>query len=199
MATLKLVVVGDGAVGKTSFLISFIENRFDEAYVPTVFENMAAIVEVNGVGYSVNMWDTAGQEEYTQLRPLSYPGTDLFIVCYSTIQSISLENMKDKWIPELRTYCPSALIYSVGLKTDLRTNPDILAKLKETGQKTVTLDEAKEFIKKNGLDVQGVSECSAKTHEGIVEAFQTAVGLFIEKAEQINPAIDNTKKGCSLL
>jgi GTPase SAR1 family protein len=60
------------------------------------------------VGPGDAQWDTAGQQDFDRLRPLSYPNTDVFVVCYSTISSNSFENVKSKWIPEVQTYVPAA-------------------------------------------------------------------------------------------
>lgn len=85
MATIrkKLVIVGDGACGKTCLLIVFSKDQFPEVYVPTVFENYVADIEVDGKHVELALWDTAGQEDYDRLRPLSYPDTDVILMCFS--------------------------------------------------------------------------------------------------------------------
>lgn len=110
----KFVVVGDGGCGKTCLLISFSQGYFPEVrprsdlhlcqadglqkYVPTVFENYITQTTQKATGKAVELalWDTAGQEEYDRLRPLSYPETDLLFVCFAIDCPNSLENIMDK-------------------------------------------------------------------------------------------------------
>jgi small GTP-binding protein len=105
---LKIVSVGDGAVGKTCMLMSYSRNRFPRDYVPTVFENYVRDVTVDGREIRLCLWDTAGQEEYERLRPLSYNNTDVFFVCFALDSPDSLANVEVKWAPEVRRYCRRA-------------------------------------------------------------------------------------------
>ena len=66
------------------------------------------------------LWDTAGQEDYDRLRPLSYPDTDVILMCFSIDSPDSLQNIPEKWVPEVKHFCPNVPIVLVGNKKDLR-------------------------------------------------------------------------------
>ncbi|KAM4571637.1 transforming protein RhoA-like isoform 1-T1 [Fundulus diaphanus] len=130
----KLVIVGDGSCGKTCLLIVFTKDQFPEVYVPTVFENYVADIEVDGKKVQLALWDTAGQEDYDRLRPLSYPDTDVVLMCFSVDNLDSLENISEKWSPEVKHFCPNVPIILVANKKDLRNDEqtrEALAKRKQ--------------------------------------------------------------------
>jgi hypothetical protein len=69
----------------------------------------------DGVPVSLGLWDTAGQEDYDRLRPLSYPQTDVFLICFSVVSPSSFENVTSKWCPEIKHHCPDAPILLIGV------------------------------------------------------------------------------------
>jgi len=170
---IKLVVVGDGAVGKTSLLISFQTKKFPTNYVPTVFENYTAPMKrENGrTPVLLHLWDTAGQEEYDRLRPLSYPNSDVVLLCFSTVNRGSFESVKIKWFPEVNHYVKDVPKLLVGTKVDLRDSgtADPHASEYEPIPKTEGDALAKE------LGVSKYVEVSAKTRLNLNKVFETAV------------------------
>ncbi|KAJ7331280.1 hypothetical protein OS493_020069 [Desmophyllum pertusum] len=118
----KLVIVGDSTCGKTCLLYSFAKHEFPEVYVPKVFECYAAYIEVDGKTVELPFWDTVGHEKYDRIRPISYPDSDVILMCFSIDSPDSLENIPKKWIPEARHFCPNVPIILVGNKQDLRND-----------------------------------------------------------------------------
>ena len=70
--------------------------RASQSYVPTVFENYVTLVNFEGKLVELALWDTAGQEEYDRLRPLSYPESDVILIIFSVDFPVSLANVQDK-------------------------------------------------------------------------------------------------------
>ncbi|GKT35174.1 putative multi-domain containing protein [Aduncisulcus paluster] len=139
---IKCVVVGDGAVGKTCLLLVYCLNTFPTEYVPTVFDNYQCDVDFGSETYSFQLWDTAGQETYDRLRPLSYPGAHVFLLCFSVVRPESYDNIKGKWYPEVTHHNADAPFVLVGTKIDLRDNEETIARLKEDGKRVLTFDDA---------------------------------------------------------
>merc|ERR1712053_50733 len=160
-------------------------------YIPTVFDNYSANVMVDGKPINLGLWDTAGQEDYDRLRPLSYPQTDVFLVCFSVISQASFENVKTKWVPEIQHHAPGVPILLVGTKSDLREDANTQSTLAARGASMVVKDAALKMAKDVGASKY--LECSALTQEGLKQVFDDAIRAAIEPAAK--------KKGgkCSVL
>jgi len=181
----KLVIVGDGACGKTCLLIVFSKDQFPEVYVPTVFENYVADIEVDSKQVELALWDTAGQEDYDRLRPLSYPDTDVILMCFSIDSPDSLENIPEKWTPEVRHFCPNVPIILVGNKKDLRNDEATRRELAKMKQSAVKSDEGRTMADK--IQAWAYLECSAKTKDGVREVFETATKAALQVKKKRKP------------
>jgi len=189
--SIKLVVIGDGAVGKTCLLISYANNRFPEDYIPTVFDNYVVNITAGEQNIELGLWDTAGQEEYDRLRPLSYANANVFLICFSVVNPTSYENVQSKWYPEVIHFCPDVPQILVGTKIDLRKDSETVKKLEASGQNTISTEQGEILAKK--IKAIKYLECSAKTGENLKTVFDEAVKsvLFSKNVK--------TGGGCALL
>ena len=177
------MVVGDGAVGKTSLLISYSTGKFPVEYVPTVFENYGCKKECQGHPVLLHLWDTAGQEDYDRLRPLSYPGSDVVLLIFATTSKLSFDAITDKWHPEITHYLPRVPYVLVGSKIDIRDQ-----KLQDPNAETtvyVTQEQGKQLAKDIGAECY--MELSSKTRQGLEEVFQYAIRIVLEDRQIIKP------------
>lgn len=179
----KLVIVGDGACGKTCLLIVFSKGIFPVKYVPTVFENYVADVEVDGKHVELALWDTAGQEDYDRLRPLSYPDSHVILICFAVDSPDSLENVVEKWVPEAIHFCSELPLLLIACKRDLRNDEKTIKELAKNNQHPVTTSEGQAVAEK--INAYMYLECSAKTNEGVKEIFEHATRAAL---------LSNTKK-----
>jgi len=158
-------------------------------YLP-FFENYVADIEVDGKQVELALWDTAGQEDYDRLRPLSYPDTDVILMCFSIDSPDSLENIPEKWTPEVKHFCPNVPIILVGNKKDLRNDPSTIKELSKMKQEPVKPEEGRAMAEK--INAFAYLECSAKSKEGVREVFETATRAALQ--------VKKKKKGrCRLL
>jgi len=195
----KLVVVGDGAVGKTSLLISYATGVFPTEYLPTVFENYTAQMQRQSEVILLHLWDTAGQEDYDRLRPLSYPGADVLLLCFSTISQASHDAIREKWAPEVHHYVPNISYILVGTKIDLREAkaPDPNSNKYEP----ISYEQGKAMADEIGA--VKYLEISSKTGKGVKEVFEVAVDLVLKDRDghtepNLVPSKTKKKKGRSL-
>ena len=157
----------------------------------TRFDNYSASVMVDGKPISLGLWDTAGQEDYDRLRPLSYPQTDVFLICFSIVSPPSFDNVRAKvcrflvqcasagansssqWFPEIDHHAPSVPIILVGTKLDLREDPATLESLRSKRMEPVSYDQA--LIVAKEIRAHKYLECSALTQRNLKSVFDEAI------------------------
>ncbi|MEE6519886.1 hypothetical protein FKM82_017652 [Ascaphus truei] len=174
----KLVIVGDGACGKTCLLRMIRKDVFLEVYIPNVFENYVVDIAVDGKQVELALWDTAGQEDYDQLRPLSYPRTDVILMCFSIDNPDSFENITEKWTPEVKHFCSNVPIILVGNKKDLRNDEHTRKELTKMKQEPVKPEEGWDMA--NRIGAFRYMECSAKMKDGVREVFEMAARAALQ-------------------
>ena len=133
-------------------------------------DNFTTGIEYEGKLFNVALWDTAGQEEYSRLRALSYPGTDVFLICFSVVSEASYDNVRSRWYPEVMHHWPEAKKLLVGLKTDLRGSGEY--------HHASSYDDGINLAKK--LNCDGYVECSSLTQSGLANVFSSAVSIVSE-------------------
>lgn len=180
----KLVIIGDGACGKTSLLSVFTLGYFPTNYVPTVFENYVTDCRVDGRSVQLALWDTAGQEDYGMLRPLAYSRADVILIGFSVDSPDSLENVKHKWAEEAEQQCPGVPFIVVGLKKDLRGRKDLTFVSEEEGRTTAKECGAREY-----------RECSSLTGEGVDDVFEAATRAALLNHDKG----DSSRGGCCVV
>uniref|UniRef100_T1JBX3 Ras-like GTP-binding protein Rho1 n=1 Tax=Strigamia maritima TaxID=126957 RepID=T1JBX3_STRMM len=193
MVNKKLVVIGDGTVGKTCLLVVFSKGEFPTDYTPTVFDKYVADIEVNGNQVALVLWDTAGQEDYDRLRPLSYNDPDVILMCFNIDNPGSLENIREKWAPEAEHFCPNCPIILVGNMKDLRTDPKTIDELAVGTRRPVQPEDGKAMADEIGAVCY--MECSAKENDGVREVFEAAAKATLKTKIPLRARI----RQCSIL
>lgn len=109
----------------------------------TVFENYVADVVVDGRQVELALWDTAGQEDYDRLRPLSYSDSHVILICFAIDSPDSLDNVETKWITEVLHFCAGLPVLLIGCKKDLRNDPRTRENLARVRQTPVTPEQVR--------------------------------------------------------
>ncbi|KAJ5930431.1 GTP-binding protein RHO3 [Penicillium verhagenii] len=163
----KMVLLGDGACGKTSALNVFTRGE------PTVFENYVHDIFVDNVHMELSLWDTAGQEEFDRLRALSYEDTHVLMLCFSVDSGDSFENVGSKWIAEINENCPGVKVVLTALKCDLRKDDEM-----NDNPSAITFDQG--LAKAKEIGAVKYLECSAVQNRGIRESFYEAAKVALD-------------------
>lgn len=195
----KLVIVGSGGSGKTSLLMVYARGFFPTEYVPTVFENYVKEMVSEKKVVDLALWDTAGQEDYDRLRPLSYPDTDVILLCYSVTDRASLEAIASKWNPEVEHFCEGIPKILVALKKDVReqTSPE-----GGVATKFISTEEGQELAYRIGA--YRFIECSAKLRENVDIVFDSAVKAVWDREKRVaklrrRQALRKIAKRCTIM
>ncbi|CAI5756502.1 unnamed protein product [Candida verbasci] len=204
----KIVILGDGACGKTSLLNVFTRGYFPQVYEPTVFENYVHDIFIDGQSVQLSLWDTAGQEEFDRLRSLSYSDTHCIMLCFSVDSPDSLENVQSKWVGEIADHCEGVKLVLVALKCDLRNNEDEPEHHQYnnynqqqnpygSNKRLISYDEGLAVAKRIGA--LRYLECSAKKNKGVNEAFSEAARCALNARPKGANDNEPEKKGCIIV
>jgi small GTP-binding protein len=163
---MKIVMLGEGRVGKTSLLHRFIHNKFDEECASTTKANMYANtkIEVDDILADVSIWDTAGQERYHALGPIYYRDAHGAVLAYDITDLESFERIK-VWLKELHQVVGESIcVVVVGNKTDLERERKVN---KKDAEDWAAQNNAKHFL------------CSAKLGLRVSDAFHSLVQSIV--------------------
>jgi small GTP-binding protein len=172
MTHIKCVIVGEPSTGKSCMLISYVENRFPDDYLPATPQKYNKEVRVNDKPVDVSLWEAHSDEKYDDLRPAYYTDADIVLTCYSIISEDHFNKVSERWVPELKEVIPDVPYLLVGTKSDLRDddNVDVPLISPEKGEKLAIRTNA-----------EGYTECSAQTQDGLREVFDEAFRIVMKK------------------
>ena len=171
----KIVVLGEGAVGKTAIVTRFSHGFFRTDYKTTIgsqfaVKNVDIAREPDNVTVKLQIWDVAGQSRFQILRPMYYRGSSGGLLVFDVTRRRTFIVLEE-WLEELHTAINKKIpLVIVANKTDL---PD----------RVVEPSEGREFAEKHGLPY---TESSAKTGEGIVDIFQELAEVLVANREKGN-------------
>lgn len=158
---LKLVVIGDSAVGKSNLLSRFARNEFDANSKATIgVEFQTQVVEIDGKEVKAQIWDTAGQERFRAVTSAYYRGAVGALIVYDISRRTTFDSVK-RWLDELNTHCDTTVARMlVGNKCDLENIRD------------VSVDEGKSLAEEEGLFFM---ETSALNSTNVQTAFEIVI------------------------
>jgi small GTP-binding protein len=178
-------------VGKTCLLRRYANGYFSEDYIPTVFDNFhSADIEAPSGKFNISLWDTAGHEEYTRLRLLSYPNTDIFFFCFSVVDSNSFRNITQKWIPEITLNSCGVVspFILVGTKIDLRDQNKISAEVIKQNGSIITYAHGEALAKTTGciayIETSSKKDIGVSTlAEIMIQAKEYSYGVSVQESK----------------
>ncbi|KAG8138859.1 hypothetical protein E2320_001645 [Naja naja] len=177
LTTLKILIIGESGVGKSSLLLRFTDNTFDPELAATIgVDFKVKTISVDGNKAKLAIWDTAGQERFRTLTPSYYRGAQGVILVYDVTRRDTFTKL-DNWLTELETYC---------------TRYDI-------ENREVDRNEGLKFARKHSMLF---IEASAKTCDGVQCAFEELVekiiqtpGLWESESQNRGVKLSNNEEG----
>lgn len=135
------------------------------------------------IAINLQLWDTAGQESYRKLRPLSYSQADVFVIIFSLVNLITLQDVLNIWVPEIKEHCPGTPYLLVGTKKEIRDNfqehrDEYLSKGYEPIQTSIGIET------KEKIQAEEYFECETYDYESISQVFNSAIKIVF-KYQQI--------------
>ena len=178
---IRILLVGDAGVGKTSVLMRYAEDSFEQQQPD--FEAKYKTLDVRGHVVKLTLMDTAGQERFRTLTSGSYRGADGVIICYDVSDTATFSNVP-QWLQEVSRYSQNPQLVKVlaGNKTDLADH-------------AVTKEEGSTYAASNSMEF---FEMSAKDNVGVNEAFQWTVDKIV-RIQCGESDSDGSGKGCCLV
>ena len=201
-----LMIRGDGGIGKTCLVMTYLTGKFPTEYVPTSYSPAESIVKVEGERgeakvVSINVVDTAGREEYPRLIQLQYPMVDLFILAFALDSPTSFANTSQRWMPDIR-HSSQAPVVLVGTKLDVRNRWESLDRRPahlSNSSPPIRADQGLKLAKQIGA--LAYFECSAAEMIGVEKIFQESICLLSSSSSSSVPPKPNksSKSNCTLL
>ena len=180
---LKLLLLGDSSVGKTSILLKYISNKFDESSISTVgVDYMDKIIDYNKFKIKLQIWDTSGEEKFRTITKNFYRNADGLLVVFDLTKKESYDHIRS-WINEAKENNDKLKTILIGNKLDLKD------------ERIVTNEVAKQFAEKNNLKY---IETSAKDGTNINESFQAIIDLLFDGKSSEEILHEFTKQDSSL-
>ena len=170
----KVVLLGQGAVGKTSLLRRYVLDQFDESYKATIgadfLKKDVELKKLKNIKVNLNIWDIAGGYPFKAMRKTFYRGSSGALLIFDLTKEDSFTELKDKWYPEMVEFLGDIPFIIVGNKQDLVKD-----------EVTPASKLAQAFAKEKGCSF---FETSAKTNKNVPQSFRALAEEVAKKAQQ---------------
>ncbi|KAJ3445269.1 hypothetical protein M0812_11139 [Anaeramoeba flamelloides] len=178
MSKVKCYLVGDIAVGKTCMVMTYRAKTFPNQYIPSTHEYTEDKLVYDEKTILLELWDSCSDKYFNRHRPLWYPQTDVFLICFSLIDHSSLKNADTFWLKEIKEYEPDTPFFLIGTKQDLRDDETTLQKLHEKGESPITYEQGMQAANEMGAD--RYLECSSLKQNNLKQVFHEAIRFIVD-------------------